>query len=183
MSQQNKHFVKNALSSHSLVGLFFGAFLYLICFTGILSIFYEEIERWLAPSAVEVNLPSYEAIEPTLNQIIQTPELVDDHMYLVFPSEALPRYKIANEREGWYLDSNGGLDVPATEHVSHLITGLHTHLTLPENIGIYLVSLLGVVLMALVISGFCAHPNIIKDAFNWRRNRSQQLQEVDTQTV
>ncbi len=180
MSEQRQSFVKQALSSHSLIGITFGALLFLICFTGALAVFYEEIERWEQPTAEEHNPPSLAAIETTLNQVLQNPELTTEHMYLVFPNEALPRYKIANEREGWYLNSQGELDVPATDHVSHFITGLHNQLTLPENIGIYLVSLLGIILTGMIISGFCAHPNIFKDAFHWRTHRSQQLKEVDT---
>jgi len=173
-------FVKSSLRSHALLALLVGALLYLICATGTLVVFYEEIERWLQPLAEEQQLPGYPAIENTFNSVLQNPELVTEHLFLVYPNAALPRYKIATEEQSWYLTANGELGPEANDYFSDFLINLHTQLTLPGNLGLYLIGIISIALMALLISGFCAHPNILKDAFHWRRNKSEQLREVDT---
>src|SRR5690606_35011366 len=81
---------------------------------------------------------------------------------------AMPRIKFANEQQGEYRNADGSAGVPASDDWAHQLSDLHSYLPLPKNIGMILVSAMGVLLLALTISGLLAHPSIICDASAWR---------------
>ena len=147
--------------------------MYLICFTGTLAVFYLEIERLEQPVAEEYAAISPKVVEQSFNHWLQNHPEITEHMYIVFPSASLPRVKFASEKEGVYVDQNGVVGNKAYDDYSHLITGLHINLHLPQTIGIIIVSALGAMLCGLVVSGFLAHPRIFKDAFQLRLNGSK----------
>lgn len=180
MASPPANYIKTCARSHSTLGLFVAALLYLVCVSGSVLVFKEDIERWEQPLAEEKSQPSYEAIETRFNNVLANKDVVTEHMYLVFPTPSLPRYKIASENQGWYLNASAELDTQAHTYFADLLSHLHTYLHLPSSIGIYIVSMLGVLLTALIVSGFLSHPNIIKDAFSWRRKNSARLYETDT---
>ncbi len=179
MANSPANFVKTCAVSHSTLGLFIAALLYLVCISGSLAVFKDDIERWEQPLAQETQLPPISAIEKSFNEVLNDSQKITEHMYLVFPSESLPRYKIASEKEGWYLNESGEPDASAYTYFADLLSHLHTYLHLPSAIGIYVVSLMGILLSALIISGFLSHPTIIKDAFKWRKQNSARLYETD----
>ena len=45
--------VKPALASHAWLGIVAGGLMYLICLSGTLAVFYEELERWEQPTVHE----------------------------------------------------------------------------------------------------------------------------------
>ena len=100
--------VRSALSSHSWLGLMIGGLMYIVCLSGTLSIFYEEIERWEQPVAEEfLNVDPLFA-ETVFNAYIASPDTeITEHMYLVFPHPTLPRLKVSSDTEGRYLNEDG----------------------------------------------------------------------------
>ena len=176
LSQQ---LVKSSLTSHSWLGLFLGGLMYIICLSGTIVIFYEEIERWEQPLADEHISLSSAQLEESFNSYIVSGEEVTEHMYLVFPNQALPRYKISGDFHGRYLNSDGSLGASATDDLSGLLTGLHLNLHMPVSIGIIIVSGIGALLCALIITGCLSHPSIVKDAFKLRAGGSGRLGQVD----
>lgn len=172
--------VKRSLSSHSWLGLMIGGLMYIVCLSGTLSIFYEEIERWEQPVAEEVLEVEPQFAEDVFNQYMSAPETeMTEHMYLVFPHETLPRLKVSSDLEGRYVNADGSLGEVAHDELSGFVTGLHLNLNLPVTIGIVIVSAMGAVLCALIISGFLAHPSLVKDAFKLRSGSSGRLGQVD----
>lgn len=172
--------VKSSLSSHSWLGLMIGGLMYIICLSGTLAIFYEEIERWEQPLAYESTAIDLLFAEEVFNSYMSSGETeLTEHMYLVFPNETLPRLKVSSDLEGRYVNRDGSLGEAAHDELSGLITGLHLNLHLPVNIGIVLVSATGAILCALIITGFLAHPSIVKDAFKLRAGGSGRLGQVD----
>lgn len=172
--------VKSSLSSHSWLGLTIGALIYIICLSGTITIFYEEIERWEQPTAEEYMTVDPVMAEESFNRYISSNETeVTEHMYLVFPSESLPRLKVSSDVEGRYINHDGSLGDPVRDEYSELLTGMHIYLNLPVNIGIVIVSGLGALLCGLIITGFLAHPSIVKDAFKLRAGSSGRLGQVD----
>lgn len=172
--------VKKSLSSHSWLGLMIGGLMYIVCLSGTIAIFYEEIERWEQPMAEESLAFNPALAEEVFNRYMASEETVlTEHMYLVFPNRSLPRLRVASDLEGRFINQDGSFGEIAHDEVSGLITGLHIYLHLPVNIGIVIVSAMGAILCALIISGFLAHPSIVRDAFKLRIGSSGRLGQVD----
>lgn len=172
--------VKSSLSSHSWLGLSVGALMYIICLSGTIVIFYEEIERWEQPIAEEYMTIDFAVAEESFNRYMSSDQTeITEHMYLVFPNESLPRLKVSSDMEGRYLNQDGSFGEIAHDALSDLLTGLHIYLNMPVNIGIVIISGLGALLCGLIISGFLAHPSIVKDAFKLRKGSSGRLGQVD----
>jgi len=55
----NPSLVKQALASHSWIGLLTGVLMYLVCLSGTLAVFAPYLVRW-----EQTNAPSYESISP-----------------------------------------------------------------------------------------------------------------------
>ena len=172
--------VKSSLSSHSWLGLLVGGLMYIICLSGTIAVFYEEIERWEQPLAEEYMTVDPLMVEESFNRYISSSDTeVTEHMYVVFPSESLPRLKVASDVEGLYVNQDGSLGEPAHDDLSGLLTGLHINLNMPVTIGMVIVSAIGALLCGLIISGFLAHPSIVKDAFKLRAGTAGRLGQVD----
>lgn len=154
--------------------------MYIICLSGTLSIFYEEIERWEHPIADEYTEFDSQLIEESFNRYMASDETeITDHMYLIFPNESLPRIKVSSDVEGRFINRDGSLGEVAHDELSELLTGLHINLHMPVTIGVVIVSALGALLCGLIISGFLAHPSIVKDAFKFRSGGVGRLGQVD----
>lgn len=153
--------------------------MYIICLSGTLVVFYEEIERWEQPTADEYLDFDPQAFEDAFNAYVSGDNEITEHMYLVFPNEALPRGKVSGDFEGQYIHSDGSLGPVAHDELSGLLTGLHINLHMPVSIGIIIVSAMGAILCGLIVTGFLAHPSIVKDAFKLRAGGSGRLGQVD----
>ncbi len=168
VARKKNSWVASGLQAHRWIGLAFAAVLYLIALSGTLAVFHPDIERWEQPLAEEYQQFDIDKTEQAFNAYLQQEGNLTSHMYLVFPSESMPRIKFANQDGGYYLQQDGSPGPLAYDDWSHLISDLHFYLHLPENIGMIFVSAMGVMLLALIISGVLAHPSILRDAFSWR---------------
>lgn len=174
------HLVKSSLSSHSWIGLMLGGLMYIICLSGTITIFYEEVERWEQPAAEEFLAFDPVLVEQSFNRYMSSSDTeLTEHMYIVFPNEALPRVKFSSDLEGHYLNADGSDGPRANDELSELLTGLHVNLHLPLTIGAVIVSATGALLCGLIVSGFLAHPSIIKDAFKLRGGTTGRIGQVD----
>lgn len=171
--------VKSGLKAHSWIGLFSAGLLYLIAVSGTLSVFFEEFDRWEQP-----NIPEYETFSPTLmapavDEYFSRSETPPEKVYIVLPREGFPRTHITDGETEWYLSQDGEFldapDVPWTIFIREL----HAHLIMPHTLGHAIVGLIGVLCLALIISGILAHPSIFKDAFLWRVGKTSRIQNVD----
>ena len=63
---------------------------------------------------------------------------------------------------------DGSLGEPVAHDWTHLLLNLHIYLHLPSTLGLIVVGALGAMLFGLIVSGFLAHPRIVKDAFRLR---------------
>lgn len=171
--------VKSSLQAHSWLGLLLGGLMYLICLTGTIVVFYLDIERWEQPLADEYKSLDPELVQDAFGEYVQALPETGEHLYVVFPSQSIPRIKFASDTQAHYLNDDGSIGPTAHDDWSHLITGLHINLHMPVNIGIVIVSAIGALFLGLIISGFLAHPTIFKDAFSWRRSNSERMAEVD----
>ena len=175
----SKSVVKKSLSSHSWLGLMIGALMYLICLSGAVLVFHAELEGWEQADAPRVNKLDIARAQDSFHQILETQDQVTPHMYLVLPTDDYPYARVASETESWFLDEGGRIKQKERNDWSTMIYDLHLYLHLPKTWGMVLVSAMGAVLVGLIVSGFLAHPNIVKDAFKFRLGSSEQLAQTD----
>lgn len=179
MIYRSKTLIKRMLSAHKWFGLAFGAVLYLLCLTGALLVFSGEIERWEHAGVPEFKALNVDALERAYQQTLARAEEPPKTLWLVLPTESLPRAHVSLGEEEWYTDEQGNLlDSPSVQW-KDMLTHLHYYLHLPETFGMIVVGIFGVVLLALSISGVFSHPTIIKDAFKFRSGKSFRLMQTD----
>ncbi|MDF1643947.1 MAG: PepSY-associated TM helix domain-containing protein [Pseudomonadales bacterium] len=170
--------VKKSISAHRSIALAIAALLYLTCLTGTLSVFFEEFQRWEQPNIEESTDYTPTQIQTAIQGFQQRVSQMPETLWVVLPTEAVPRMHISGDGQEWFINRDGHLSVPPQEPWTTMLTKLHVQLHLPQNIGLILVGILGVLLFGLIFSGLLSHPNIFKDAFRWRRGR-QALTQVD----
>ena len=171
--------VKRNLSAHSVIGLVVGALMYLICLTGTIAVLAFEFERWEQPEVAEFRHYDDALLQRALASFLQRADEVADTVFIVLPSAEVPRMHVADEDHEWYLEPDGSLGPAVHPPWTEMLRDLHISLHLPTSVGIIVVSALGVMLLALTISGLLAHPRIFKDAFRLRTGGSKRLEAAD----
>lgn len=171
--------IRNNLSAHRLFGVATAALLYLVCLSGTVSVFFEELDRWEQNDIQEYHEFSPQLIAGAIQEYQQRLEHRPESIYLVLPTQDFPRTHITNGVDEWYLNQDGSFaqqpNVPWTE----MIKTLHTNLHLPHTLGMTIVGLSGVFIIALIISGIIAHPTVFRDAFLLRKRKSYRQQQTD----
>ena len=171
-------FVRRALSAHGSIAIVISAFLYNLCFSGTVAVLKDELQlleqtgepvvEWLSPDTTHAAAINGFEVDKT-----------SKHMYIHMPHESLNRAIMQTDNSERFITSSGeiadAIDYPWTD----FLIKMHYYLTLPEAFGMTIVAIFGVFLFAVTVSGFLAHPNIIKDAFAYRKSKSEQVKEVD----
>lgn len=171
--------VKISLDSHSIVGITIGALMYIVCLTGTLLVFSEVWERFEQPHIPEFSQVEVGAYNQALNGFIERVGEPEKSIYLVLPTEQLPRMHISDGDHEWWTDSLGNLLDEPVEGWMQFVSALHVYLHLPESFGLIVVSALGAALIALIISGILSHPRILKDAFIFRQHGNKRIEQAD----
>lgn len=175
----NPTLVKRSLDAHSAIGLVVGVLMYLVCLTGTLAAIAETFERWEQPDIPEfMNFPD-EAIDNAIAQLQQLLEAPPETLWVVFPTQELPRVHVAGNEIERFTDASGNLLEAPREGWTHMLRELHISLHLPHNIGLVIVSAIGAMLLALIVSGLMSHPRLFKDAFKFRLGGSRRLEQAD----
>lgn len=166
--------VKAALAAHAAIGLLAGALLYLVCLTGSLLVFYEEFQRIEQPDAPEMTHLAPEAAQKAIETMFATtPEDAPfTYLYLHLPEPELPRATVIVDDRAMHVDAAGNLVMAEEIAWSDFLYAVHYTLQIPGIWGITLVGILGVMIVALAISGVIAHPRIFRDAFHLRSRSS-----------
>lgn len=162
--------VKRALPAHAAVGLLAGALLYLVCLSGTVLVLYEEWQRLEQPDAPEMTRIDPGAVQRGVAAVLETERAKPPttHLYVHLPAEELPRTTITTDTQAMHIDAQGRIAAPEENRWSEFLYGLHYTLHLPGVIGITIVGVLGMLIVALAISGILAHPKIFRDAFRLR---------------
>ncbi len=170
--------VKNSLASHSWMGIAIGALMYWVCLSGTLAVLYQEFERWETPTVSEYTEVDPEAIETAYQTFMEGQEPTE-HAYVLLPRPGMPRTLLMSDHSTRTLNADGSLGETAAHPWTHILTDLHLYLHLPSSWGMVLVSTLGAMLFALIVSGLLAHPRLFKDAFHFRRKGNARLEQTD----
>lgn len=162
--------VKGALSAHAAMGLLAGALLYLVCLSGTVLVFYEELQRTEQADAPEMTRIDPQAMERGIAAVLASEkgQPPTTHLYVHLPVPELPRTTITTDTQAVHIDADGAIAAPEENKWSEFLYALHYTLHLPGLVGITLVGILGMLMVALAISGLIAHPKVFRDAFRLR---------------
>ncbi|MBO9582045.1 MAG: PepSY domain-containing protein [Sphingobium sp.] len=170
MSKIEAATVKRALSAHAAIGLLAGALLYLVSLTGTAAVLFEEwqrVEQPVAPEMASIDPADVQkAVEAVMALEAGKPKTT--HLYVHMPVESLPRTTITTDHQALHIDAQGRVAGPEQIAWSDFIVELHYALTMPGVVGVTIVGALGVMMLALSLSGVIAHPRIFRDAFRLR---------------
>ncbi|WP_321324474.1 PepSY-associated TM helix domain-containing protein [uncultured Parasphingorhabdus sp.] len=167
--------VKKSLSAHAVIGLIAGALLYIVSLTGTVAVFYQELQRVEQPNAPEMASITPEAVQRGVEAVLasEAGQPSTTHLYVHLPDKELPRTAVTTDTQAVYLAQDGSISGPEEIAWSDFVVKLHYTLNLPVLVGITIVGILGVMMLALAVSGVVAHPRIFRDAFRLRaRNDS-----------
>ena len=171
--------IRQSLNFHSWLGLWFCGLVYLVCLSGSFTVLFEEFERLEQPHISEYQTFSPALIAPAIAEYNNRVKTQVDTLYIVLPTDGLPRTHITDGVQEWFLAEDGSFeDQPHTPWTS-MLKELHTNLHLPHIIGMSLVGFVGIIILALIISGIIAHPKIFKQAFLLRTDKSKHQQQMD----
>lgn len=177
-SAKNPPLVKRALSAHAVFGIAISAILYIICLSGTIIVFKDEIkvlEQRGEPTVEQISASAVQDMAVT--GLALDPQ--SEHMILYLPTDTIARARVQTAMKQHYVDAQGQLSVPYQHKWSDFLFFLHYYLHLPYSFGMIVVSIFGVFLFGMSISGILAHPRIFKDAFAFRRSKSEQIKQTD----
>lgn len=165
-----KDAVKQALSAHAAIGLLASALLYLVCLTGALAVIDEEWQRIEQPDAPEMAAIAPEAVQKAVAQVLDDEKALKktSHLYVHLPTPGLPRTTITTDHRAVHVEQSGQIAGREENGWTEFLGKLHYQLHLPGIIGLTIVGILGVMMVALSLSGIIAHPRIFRDAFRLR---------------
>ena len=169
--------VKRALSAHAAIGLLAGALLYIVCLSGTLLVFYEEWQRFEQATPPQMTQIDPDAVQRGMEALLATEQgkTPTTHFYVDMPLAELPTTRVITDTQQMHLDAEGRLAGPEQIEWANFLYGLHYTLNIPVAqglVGITLVGILGMLMIALALSGVIAHPKIFRDAFRLRARHS-----------
>jgi uncharacterized iron-regulated membrane protein len=181
-------FTRAMLGGHGLLGVIFGAILYVICLSGSLIVLVDQLTLWERPQAPAVTNVSPDLLRRVSREAYVRAKAagVAHDIFINAPTPELPHLAVfANSARGeadhrdWSIDATGtfghGTETPWVEFVEQL----HFNLTAPGALGRYLVGIFGTLLLASLVTGLLAHRRILKDAFRLRWGGSKRLSNAD----
>src|SRR5688572_26224818 len=91
-------FVRSMLAGHSSLGLFLAAIAYLVCVTGTVAVFADELRRWEQPDRVRFVEMTPQAMDKAVdNVLVQMPAARSVSFYL--PEPDAPRARVLGSGE------------------------------------------------------------------------------------
>jgi len=174
--------VARMLSAHAGIGVVLGALLYIVSLSGVLIVFHAEFARWEQPDAPEMHTVTPDLAARAAQTVFDYAVAEDGapaSVQVFLPTASSPRLAAGYGDSYWFITPDGALADPIDHGFSEFLIDLHYYLHLPSTLGLIVVGLLGVMMLALVASGFLAHPRVLRDAFRTARGGNAQLSLAD----
>ncbi|WOJ96583.1 PepSY-associated TM helix domain-containing protein [Congregibacter brevis] len=177
--KSNAKSVQRAVSAHGVLGVAIAAGLYLVCLSGTVSVFKDQLEVFEQRSEIpEVySFNGKELLKASSEAIQLDPDT--KHLVVYPPTQKKKAAIVGTDNKSHYSDSEGRLALEKFHPWSSFLIDLHYYLNLPHGFGMIVVAIFGVLLFAMSVSGLLAHPNIFRDAFSFRRGKSSRLVHTD----
>lgn len=178
---------------HIWSGLLIGALLFLIFFMGSISVFDDELDRWMMPDTRGTARADvgYDAALAALQPVIGDAE---GSIFLYPPNKRRPVYAAdfhgpdGSERRR-FIDPASGQLLPdqgtlgAGDFFFPMHFGLHLDFFGLTNVGYWIVGVAGMAMLALLVSGVIIHRRIFRDFFTFRLERSRGRALLDLHNV
>jgi uncharacterized iron-regulated membrane protein len=175
---------------HTWAGVILGGLLFAIFWMGSLSVFCQEIDRWMAPMT-RLALPStgvsVDALRGSMEQAVAAKAPI---WAVVLPTGKRPVTRIAwRDKSGLvlrYLDPVTGavLPEPGTWGGTRFLYPFHVMLHIRAGeLGVWLVGVAGMAMLALCVSGVIVHRRIFTDFFLFRAGRASGRLILDLHNV
>jgi uncharacterized iron-regulated membrane protein len=156
------------MRAHGVLGVAFGGLVYLLCLTGTLAVFDQELEQWEYPM-----IQTHGGLSPGIaDRVVKriwaeaSDGPVSVRIMMSQPPPG-PMVLLRGSRKSW-INSDASLYRPLSyPGWTQLLREVHGHLGLPRITGTILVGIAGVILCALVLSGAGAYARMLKGAFTW----------------
>lgn len=174
---------------HTLAGLVFSGVLFLVFFMGTLSVFDQEIDRWMLPETRVGAAPTF-SFDQQVKPHLETLAPKSRQWFVGYPSERTPLVRIG-WREGdkfvsRYINPHNGELLPEAGswggtgfffplHYSFLIKWM--------DVGRWLLALVSMAMLALIVSGVIVHKKIFADFFSFRPDKSRQRMTLDMHNI
>lgn len=171
-------FVRTVLSGHSGLGLVAAALIYIVCLSGTVAVFLNELKLWEEPAAPTMAHASPQAVQAFAKAITEAHPKAG-FIYMGLPAPDMPRLYAMVGEQVFVADAQGQVAGEASAPWASFLEHLHIYLHLPETVGLIVVGLVGAALTGLIISGFLAHPKIFRDAFAFRWAGARRLSQAD----
>ena len=170
---------------HSWVGLFLGLVLYVLLFSGSVSLFVKELRPWeMGRPGVALDVRA-QALDTAVDNALMQAQGAGD--FSVTPASRFRPWIVVELHapdEGahavQYFDAATGERVEVhQDNVTLVLTRLHTDLLLPSPWGRYLTGLLGVVMLVSLLTGVFMHRKLFREMWSLRLWRSRRLRWAD----
>lgn len=182
--------LKRLTAIHGWSAVVLGLLLYVVVATGAVAVFAEEIGRWSA-GGVRASEPLEQPIDATLRRLARQVDAENREDVAVWGGEGRDLFAFfhthavnpesgeledkgtmfrADSVTGKVIDRHDGFvwrDAAAWEDsaLRRFLVDLHVQLYLPSPWGLYLTGILGLMMMAAVVSGVLMHRHVIRDLF------------------
>lgn len=160
---------------HSWAGVLFSVLVMIVCASGAIAVFSEEIEHWSNPALrIPVDAPILVDIDQALARLSAVVPIDADGSASISVPHRLQRYysmpiSTAQERlDRIYLDaSSGDLLPPRQSYIFWYLRHLHVRLLSDWN-GRLFVGLVGMAMLLSVVTGLLIHKHLLRDLFRMR---------------
>ncbi len=178
--------------THSWTGVLCAILLFIVCFSGTVALFIDELTQWERPTHRISYDPDHEIdVDALVNLVLQNAEVnPEEIVFLHLPSSFEPTLsvswadKITDQRTERHINPNTGEVLPPQgKGFSELLRRMHTDLLLPRPWGRYFIGVLGLVLLLSIVTGVLIHRKIFKDIFKFRFDRSLRLLWTDLHKI
>ncbi|OZI33944.1 peptidase [Bordetella genomosp. 10] len=178
---------------HTWAGLVLSALLFAIFWTGTLSVFDKEIDRWMMP-VTRIGMHDFPAlsVDRDVMPLLAERARAASAWSIILPSERTPYLGLSYDspashipvRERFHPATLAPLPASNTRGASNFIYPFHHNLTLrQDNVGAWLVGIAGMGMLVLLISGIVIHRKIFAEFFTLRLLRSFGRANLDLHNV
>ncbi len=166
------------LSLHSWAGIVTGLLLFVVCFSGAVVVFKNEIDLWANPQLAKLPRAAQPLSLDTLAASVQAAYRGAEIDYLVLPDAVNPAHfaflrlpgRPAQERLKVAVRSDSGAVVgPVESELGQFLRMLHVFLFFGPR---WIVGFLGVAMLVLIATGFVLHRKVLAELFTQRWDRS-----------
>ncbi|WP_395709839.1 PepSY-associated TM helix domain-containing protein [Reyranella sp.] len=175
---------------HTWAGVVLGGLLFAIFWTGTLSVFDREIDRWMMPATRRAPVATV-SLDAVVHQARESVAEARRWYSLLLPIEREPVVRLGYPSVGGAFVTRqidpataAPMPDPGTWAGTRFLFPFHFMLHISfERVGLWIVGLAGMAMMALCVSGVVIHRKIFADFFTFRADRKPRRLTLDLHNV